>query len=135
MLDGGFSVATDFSGMDMPIFALRSLGVNFTQTFACDNDPACRTLIKYVHNPDRIYSDAAARACCDADAADLYVRCAPCTPFSTAGNGKGDQCATGSVYQHSLEYMKKFRPRAVLLENVIGLVQRHRQVVQKCFPG
>eukprot|EP00974_Lingulodinium_polyedra_P113807 11019623-Lingulodinium_polyedra.AAC.1 len=50
-------VATDFSSMDMPIFALANLKVDFKQVFACDANPACQRLIRSVRKPGRLYDD------------------------------------------------------------------------------
>ena len=73
------------SGMDMPLFALANMNVNFTQVFACESDHGCRRLIKHVHKASRVYRDIVTRPFCTSDATDLYIWGAPCQPFSTAG--------------------------------------------------
>ena len=59
--------------MDMPIFALANMNVDFTQVFACDVDPACRRLIKHAHNAARVYADIVTRPFFEWDATDLYI--------------------------------------------------------------
>ena len=59
--------------MDMPIFALANMKVDFTQVFACDADPGCRRLIKHVHKAARVYADIVTRPFCAGDATDLYI--------------------------------------------------------------
>ena len=123
-------VGTDFSGMDMPIFALANMNVDFTQVLACDVDPACRRLIKHVHKAARVYADIVTRPFFEWDATDLYIWGAPCQPFSTAGKNRGAKDRR-CLAMHALRYMKQHRPRAVLMENMSGLVKRHRQVFNK----
>ena len=40
-----FRVGTDCSGMEIPILALRNLGVQFAHEFSCDNDPIVKEFI------------------------------------------------------------------------------------------
>lgn len=116
--------------MDMPIFALTNLKVDFKQVFACDGNPACRRLISSVHKPDRLYHDIVSRPFSESDAVDLYIWGAPCQPFSTAGKNHGAKDRR-CLAKHALRYMKQHRPKAVLMENVSGLVKRHRRVFKK----
>ena len=122
-----FRGATDFSGRDMPIFALRNLKVSFRHVFASDVEPACRRLIAQVHKPDRLYGDTGTRPFSESDAADLCMWGAPCHPFSTQGLNRGSMDPR-CLAKYALREMKEDQPRAVLMENVAGLVQRHQKV-------
>lgn len=55
-------------------------------------------------------------------AVDLIAAGAPCPPFSVGGRQRGGD-DTRDLLPTIVEYVKEFRPRAVLLENVPGLVQ------------
>ena len=72
---------------------------------------------------------------------DKFLNCAPpcdvllggfpCQPFSIQGSGAGtkDTKGRGVIVDGILNYVKKRRPRIVILENVLGLVYRHRSTL------
>ena len=62
---------------------------------------------------------------------DLFVGGFPCQPFSIMGSGAGmhDAKLRGIVVVWILKYVKKNLPPIVILENVKGLVSRHRKVL------
>ena len=62
---------------------------------------------------------------------DLLIGGFPCQPFSIMGSGAGihDPKLRGIVVVWILKYVKKNLPEIVILENVKGLVDRHRQVL------
>jgi len=53
---------------------------------------------------------------------DLLVSGFPCQPFSSAGNRKGVKDHRGHYYQKTLDYIAQLKPKAVLIENVRGLL-------------
>ena len=55
----------------------------------------------------------------------------PCQPFSIQGKNLGidDPAGRGTVIVGILKYVARCMPRIVLLENVAGLVNRHRSVL------
>ena len=67
----------------------------------------------------------------NAPTCDLLVGGFPCQPFSIMGSGQGihDVRLRGIVVVWMLRYVKKNLPPIVILENVKGLVSRHRQVL------
>ena len=50
-------VGTDFSGLDMPLFALRAMNIDHQHVFSSDNNRACKKLILSIHKPVRFYSN------------------------------------------------------------------------------
>lgn len=56
------------------------------------------------------------------------VLCAgfPCQPFSNAGLKKGIEDTRGTLFYHIAEILRDHQPRAVLLENVRGLISNDR---------
>lgn len=60
--------------------------------------------------------------------ADVYVATPPCTSFSTAGKMDGQySLETGDLFDQTLRAIAYAKPRAVIIENVPGLVSKtHR---------
>jgi site-specific DNA-cytosine methylase len=53
---------------------------------------------------------------------DLLVSGFPCQPFSSSGDRTGFDHQSGNVFEHVAELCGRLRPRAILLENVKGLL-------------
>ena len=123
-------VGTDFSGCDMPLFAIQKLRIPYCHIFSSDCSPACRKLIEGLHKPTRFYDyveDPKHRS----DTVDLYCIGPPCQPFSPAGLNKGDEDPR-SLVDHSLQYISDFKPAAVMMENVANLASaKHKSTLDR----
>ena len=65
---------SDFSGMDMALFALKHLGRPVDHVFASDNHVKCQQFIAAVHGaPRAFYKDVATRDTATMTSVDLYV--------------------------------------------------------------
>ncbi|MHB1185189.1 MAG: DNA cytosine methyltransferase [Desulfobulbia bacterium] len=53
---------------------------------------------------------------------DLLVAGFPCQPFSNAGSRKGTRDTRGTLYQATFRFIEKLRPKAVIYENVRGIL-------------
>lgn len=53
---------------------------------------------------------------------DVLTAGFPCQPFSNAGSRKGLQDGRGTLYQSALDVVNKTKPRAVVFENVRGIL-------------
>ncbi len=111
-------VGTDFSGMDMPVLALKRLGVNHTHVFSSDIEPSCNKFLTQVVKPEIIFKDVTERRNSEVGAVDLYVFGAPCQPFSSAGKRLAEADDRGVLARSSMKYIIKHRPRAIVCENV-----------------
>lgn len=58
------------------------------------------------------------------DILDLDVLTAgfPCQPFSNAGSRKGTDDPRGQLYQQTFKFIEKLRPKAIVFENVRGIL-------------
>lgn len=119
------SLATDCSGMETPVMALRNLGVEVDHLFSCDINPHVKSTIMANFPPKVWYDDLMARDNSTAKKADLYLAGFPCQPFSLAGlqQGFSDKKGRGTVFFKVREYIEVAQPRAFVLENVVGLVR------------
>ena len=123
-------VGSDFSGIDTPLLALRKLGVSVRHVFASDSSPTCRKVIKSVHGPTRLYSDVQ-HPKHPHDVVDVYCLGPPCQPYSRAGRNRGDADPRALV-DHSLEYISRFSPKAVMLEEVADLANaKHKATLTR----
>ena len=112
-------VGTDFSGLDMPAFALPFVLDNpskIRHVFACDASPSCRQFVALVHKPQKIYADITDRDVTSVPACDLYMWGPPCQSFSTAGLCEGANDPRGQLPKYSLKYIKVHRPRLTIME-------------------
>ena len=129
---GVIDVGTDFSGMEMPVIALRKLNVRHRHVFSSDNNKACRKLIKHVFKPKRLYKDVVVRNVHTTPGCDLYTSGFPCQAYSSLGKGLGVNDKRGCLVKYSIQYIRVHKPRCVLMENVKGLAfRRHRTVLKR----
>ena len=120
-------VATDFSGMEGPVLAMRRLGnVTITHVMASDIDANCRRVIAEVSPHAKIFEDALSRSVKELPVEiDCYVFCFPCQEFSRAGTGNGVQNIRGTCWIAGLKVIKARKPRCVVAENVAGLLEKN----------
>ena len=94
--------------------------------FGSELNEATRRIYRGLHGRDHnLHSDIFKRP--KQSACDLYVAGPPCQAWSQMGNGAGldDLAGRGLVFYSCLEYIRDQRPRAVVLENVVGLRNFH----------
>ena len=113
-------VATDCSGMEAPIMALKNLGVPLQHVFASDIDKYAKRTILANHKPDIFYDDLCKRNNSEAPPCDIYVAGFPCQPFSAAGLAQGfsDRRGRGKIFFDICHYLEQKKPRVFVLENV-----------------
>lgn len=111
------SLFSGCGGMD-----LGFLGAGFSTVFANDFDiDACET---YRHN----IGDITNQDIREVDIPefefrpDVLTAGFPCQPFSSSGARRGVDDERGTLYLTTLDFVKKIRPRSVVLENVRGLL-------------
>jgi site-specific DNA-cytosine methylase len=124
----GIRVGTDFSGWDTPIMSLHKLSIKHLHVFSCEKESQLRSLIRQNSKPLKIYKDIVSRDASTSLPCDLYVAGPPCQPWSSAGKNEGleDEQGRGTMLWFSLAYVGMERPKVVVIENVKGLLQKHR---------
>ena len=141
-------VGTACSGTDSVVKVLehlgRSSGWAFTHAFSCERDEAKQAWVQE-NFPDAppIFPDicelhtgralnVVTREVCDIPAVDVFVAGFVCKSVSTenAKRGSYSQCIadargqTGETFEGVLGYVRGFRPKLVICENVSGLLKR-----------
>lgn len=115
-------VGSDFSGVGAFNQALKRLGIEYKELFACDMDKYARST--FIHNygePEYYPTDVYNREI-PAESLDIYMTSPPCQAFSLAGKRLGKNDKRGILFFNSLEFIKVNKPRYFIFENVKGLL-------------
>jgi DNA (cytosine-5)-methyltransferase 1 len=116
-------IGTDFSGIGSPEMALKMLGIEHEQVFACEIDKYARKSFEAVHgSPKEFYNDITTRDHSTVPQLDLYCAGFPCQSFSMAGKRKGFDDVRGTLFFNVAEFIKTNQPKVFVLENVKGLL-------------
>lgn len=115
-------VGSDFSGVGAFNQALKRLGVEYKEVFACDMDKFARET--FIHNygepeyyPTNVYDRAI-----PSESLDVYMTSPPCQAFSLAGKRLGKDDKRGILFFNSHEFIQVNKPRFFIFENVKGLL-------------
>ena len=126
-VDGvGIRVGVECAGILPEAWALADLGINHTIVWATEKSKGKQSILRHLHGEQlKIYETVEATSEARAAGVDLLTGGVPCQPFSALGLGLGAGETLGIVVFQILAWVKKHRPRLVVLENVKGLVQHH----------
>ena len=115
-------VGSDFSGVGAFNQALKRLGVEYKEVFACDMDKFARET--FIHNygepeyyPTNVYDREI-----PSESLDVYMTSPPCQAFSLAGKRLGKEDKRGILFFNSHEFIQVNKPRFFIFENVRGLL-------------
>tara|TARA_R110002074_G_scaffold397351_1_gene587695 strand:+ start:106 stop:1422 length:1317 start_codon:yes stop_codon:yes gene_type:complete len=115
-------IGTDFSGIGSPESALKRLGLDIEEVFACEIDKYARKSFNELHSPTTFYEDITTRNHSEVPQLDLYVAGFPCQSFSMAGKRGGFEDTRGTLFFNVAEFIKENQPKCFVLENVKGLL-------------
>ena len=115
-------IGTDFSGIGSPESALKRLGLDIEEVFACEIDKYARKSFNELHNPNTFYEDITTRNHSEVPQLELYVAGFPCQSFSMAGKRGGFEDTRGTLFFNVAEFIKENQPKCFVLENVKGLL-------------
>ena len=115
-------VGSDFSGVGAFNQALKRLGIDYKELFACDMDKYARQT--FIHNygqpeyyPTNVYDREIPN-----ESLDIYMTSPPCQAFSLAGKRLGKNDKRGILFFNSHEFIQVNKPRYFIFENVKGLL-------------
>ena len=136
--------AEDCAGLGPVSYVLRELREHFgfksSLLFACDSNPVCQTLLRRDGQACHVLKDMNVRLFRDASLVskdidnkqvqinarglDLYFAGTSCKPFSSKGQRLGFKHPEAKTLVQALKTIKSVRPKAAVLENVCGLVDK-----------
>jgi len=115
-------VGSDFSGVGAFNQALKRLGVEYKEVFACDMDKFAReTFIDNYGEPEYYPHNVYDREI-PSESLDIYMTSPPCQAFSLAGKRLGKEDKRGILFFNSHEFIQVNKPRFFIFENVKGLL-------------
>ena len=119
-------VGSDCTGIGTELLALRLIKIDHVSVFGSEIHEATRRVYYGLHGPKaKLHFDIFKRP--KTHGCDIYIAGPPCQTWSTMGTRTGleDLAGRGLVFYSCLEYIRDQRPRAVVLENVVGLRNLH----------
>ena len=115
-------VGSDFSGVGAFNQALRRLGVEYQEIFACDMDKFARETFIHNYGEPEYYPTNVYEREIPSESLDIYMTSPPCQAFSLAGKRLGKDDKRGVLFFNSHEFIQKNQPRFFIFENVKGLL-------------
>jgi DNA (cytosine-5)-methyltransferase 1 len=115
-------VGSDFSGVGAFNQALKRLGVNYEEIFACDMDKYARQTFIHNYGEPKYYPTNVYDREIPTDSLDIYMTSPPCQAFSLAGKRLGKEDKRGILFFNSYEFIQINKPRYFIFENVKGLL-------------
>lgn len=115
-------VGSDFSGVGAFNQALKRLGVDYEEIFACDMDKYARQTFIHNYGEPKYYPTNVYDREIPTDSLDIYMTSPPCQAFSLAGKRLGKEDKRGILFFNSYEFIQINKPRYFIFENVKGLL-------------
>lgn len=115
-------VGSDFSGVGAFNQALKRLGIEYDELFACDMDKFARQTFIHNYGEPKYYPENVYDREIPSESLDIYMTSPPCQAFSLAGKRLGKEDERGILFFNSHEFIKKNKPRYFIFENVKGLL-------------
>ena len=116
------TVGSDFSGVGAFNQALKRLGIEYDEIFACDMDKYARQTFIHNYGEPKYYPTNVYEREIPLESLDIYMTSPPCQAFSLAGKRLGKNDKRGILFFNSLEFIEKNKPRFFIFENVKGLL-------------
>jgi DNA (cytosine-5)-methyltransferase 1 len=115
-------IGSDFSGVGAFNQALKRLGINYEEVFACDMDKYARQTFILNHGEPKDFPIDVYDREIPKESLDIFMTSPPCQAFSLAGKRKGEDDKRGILFYNSHEFIQKNKPRFFIFENVKGLL-------------
>ena len=120
-------VGSDFSGVGAFNQALKRLGIEYDELFACDMDKYARQTFELNYGKPKDFPKDVYEREIPKESLDIYMTSPPCQAFSLAGKRLGKEDKRGILFFNSLEFIQENKPRYFIFENVKGLLSHDKQ--------
>jgi DNA (cytosine-5)-methyltransferase 1 len=126
-------IGSDFSGVGAFNQALRRLGIQYDELFACDMDKYARQTFELNYGKPKDFPKDVYEREIPKESLDIYMTSPPCQAFSMAGKRLGKEDKRGILFFNSLEFIQENKPRYFIFENVKGLLSHDKTDKKKEF--
>ena len=126
-------IGSDFSGVGAFNQALRRLGIEYDELFACDMDKYARQTFELNYGKPKDFPFDVYEREIPKQSLDIYMTSPPCQAFSMAGKRLGKEDKRGILFFNSLEFIQENKPRYFIFENVKGLLSHDKTDKKKEF--
>lgn len=126
-------IGSDFSGVGAFNQALRRLGIEYDELFACDMDKYARQTFELNYGKPKDFPLDVYEREIPKESLDIYMTSPPCQAFSMAGKRLGKEDKRGILFFNSLEFIQENKPRYFIFENVKGLLSHDKTDKKKEF--
>lgn len=126
-------IGSDFSGVGAFNQALRRLGIEYNELFACDMDKYARQTFELNYGKPKDFPFDVYEREIPKESLDIYMTSPPCQAFSMAGKRLGKEDKRGILFFNSLEFIQENKPRYFIFENVKGLLSHDKTDKKKEF--
>lgn len=120
-------IGSDFSGVGAFNQALKRLGIEYDELFACDMDKYARQTFELNYGKPKDFPFDVYEREIPKESLDIYMTSPPCQAFSMAGKRLGKEDQRGILFFNSLEFIQENKPRYFIFENVKGLLSHDKQ--------
>ena len=123
-------IATDCSGIEAPIEALKRMHVPYEHVWSSEICKKASHWIRHHHSPSTLYSDISQRDASSLPHVDLYVAGFPCQPSSSLSHHHSFSMEDprAEVGIHCVKAILSSSPSAFVLENVTRLTSRGKKL-------
>lgn len=113
------TIATECSGIEAPIIALRRMGINHTHVYSTECNESARVWSVYNYSPLTRYDDVTSRDPSSLPPVDIYVCGIPCQDFSMLNQQRSSEnVKCESVAMSVLQGIATSLPSSFVIENV-----------------
>ncbi len=124
----GFTVGTDFSGLETVMLACKRAGLPAKLLFASESHPDLHALIQHEYPHSQVFKDISARDNKTLPQVDMLIGGPPCQSWSSAGRKQGATDDRGKLLFEMLAYVTAKSPKVVVIENVPNLKWKFSEV-------
>lgn len=125
-------IGTTFSGIGASEQALKNLGVNTQNVWACDINKHAKRVYMDNHHTEKWYDDITTIDLNVLEPVDLYCFGSPCQDFSIAGRQDLSR-GRSTLLWRSVRIIETIRPNYILFENVKNILNKNFDVIRKDF--